>query len=187
MQEIVYTEFGVTSRITKYKVIGSELKGMRAGKPFTMNGEIYINHDGKLNHVEEIRFADKSGSELTRAQVKLDTDTRIGIVLICNDEVLLMKRIKPEREYYGFPGGHMREGESQTDALIRETEEELGLTVSKMKYYLIASTNGKGFGPERFYRIEYLNKPEITPEDPTDETTKFIWMRISEAQRLNNL
>lgn len=96
MQEIVYTEFGVTSRMIKYKAVGSELKGMRAGKPFTMNGEVYINHNGKLNKVEKVQFTDGSGNELIRTQVKLDTDTRIGIVIICNDEVLLMKRIKPE-------------------------------------------------------------------------------------------
>ncbi len=182
-----YTEFGVTSRIHSLELIGDELRGMRVGKPFRMDGEIRLNLNGSLNKVTKIKFYNQSGKEITNSQVKLDTTTRIGIIVISGEEVLLMKRTTPKREFYAYPGGHVREGETNEAAFIREAQEELGVGVSTEKFYFIASKQEEGFGPERFYSVKFNTKPKITPEDPDDETTKFEWVKITEAKRLSNL
>lgn len=182
-----YTEFGIKTKILKIKPVGGELKGMRSGKPFVQDGRIHINLNGKLNLVEGIEFFEEDGNPLSRLQVKLDTTTRIGIVLVTEGEVLLMKRIKPDRQFFAFPGGHVREGETNVEGLIRETQEELGLDIRKQKYHLISSLHEEGFGPERFYRVEFDKKPEVIPEDPDDDTTKLEWMKLEEAIRLENI
>lgn len=48
---------------------------------------------------------------------------------------------------YGFPGGKLEENESPTDAVIRETEEELGVTPTNIVYrdtYEALTPEGRG-------------------------------------------
>ena len=44
-------------------------------------------------------------------------------------EILLQNRVKTDWRGYCFPGGHVEPGESIVDAVIREIQEETGLTV----------------------------------------------------------
>ncbi len=54
---------------------------------------------------------------------------RASAVIIKNDKILLMHRIKDNREYYVLPGGGVEDGESAEQALTREIKEEAGLSV----------------------------------------------------------
>ena len=58
-----------------------------------------------------------------------------------NGKVVLQYR-SPEKTHwagYAFPGGHIEEGESLVESVIREIEEETGLTI--MNPHLIAVKN----------------------------------------------
>jgi 8-oxo-dGTP pyrophosphatase MutT (NUDIX family) len=54
---------------------------------------------------------------------------RVRAVIIENNSLLLVHRIKKDRDYYVFPGGGVEEGETDKDALVREVMEELGVVV----------------------------------------------------------
>lgn len=69
------------------------------------------------------------------AQPKLDTaaDGRprhysVGAIIEQNGTYLLFDRVKPPFGYAG-PAGHVDEGESPDDAIVREVQEETGLRV----------------------------------------------------------
>ena len=49
------------------------------------------------------------------------------------DRILLQNRVKEDWQGYTFPGGHVENGESFVDAVIREIKEETGLTIISPK------------------------------------------------------
>jgi 8-oxo-dGTP pyrophosphatase MutT (NUDIX family) len=57
--------------------------------------------------------------------------TRARAIIVENDLVLLMLRIRPDRTYWVFPGGGQEpEDATLRDTVIRECREELGLEVA---------------------------------------------------------
>lgn len=57
-----------------------------------------------------------------------------NMCMVCDStgNVLVEDRVDPDWPGVTFPGGHVENGESFTDAVIREVFEETGLTVSKL-------------------------------------------------------
>lgn len=57
----------------------------------------------------------------------------VELTVLCliqnGDEYLLQDRVKEDWKGYTLPGGHIENGESVVDAVIREMKEETGLTV----------------------------------------------------------
>lgn len=58
---------------------------------------------------------------------------RVELTTLCmvsrGEEILLQNRVKTDWRGYCFPGGHVEQGESIVDSVIREMQEETGLTV----------------------------------------------------------
>ena len=67
----------------------------------------------------------------------MDRTERVELTTLCmitrGDEILLQNRVKTEWRGYCFPGGHVEPGESIVDSVIREMQEETGLTVKNPK------------------------------------------------------
>ena len=62
--------------------------------------------------------------------------TFTNMCMVCDgDRVLVQDRLDPAWPGITFPGGHVEEGESFTDAVIREVWEETGLHVKKLQFY----------------------------------------------------
>lgn len=54
-----------------------------------------------------------------------------GLVVLKDDEILLVHSTNSPWNQLGIPKGHVEEGEDLLDAAIRETEEEIGIRISR--------------------------------------------------------
>ena len=70
---------------------------------------------------------------------------RGSAVLIENNQVALIKRLKNGATYYVFPGGGIEEGETPEEATKREAYEELGIDIAVKESIAEIDFNGKQF------------------------------------------
>ncbi|MEO4054749.1 NUDIX domain-containing protein [Solibacillus sp. CAU 1738] len=95
---------------------------------------------------------------------------RSTVVIVENDKVLLIKRVKDSKTYYVFPGGGVEQGETIEQAAIREAFEEVGVHVeltgllcevpfNGLQYYfeanIIGGVVGTGVGEEYTNSVAY--------------------------------
>jgi 8-oxo-dGTP diphosphatase len=115
----------------------------------------------------------------------------VNALFVLQQKVLLAKR-SPRRKAYpdlwSFPGGHVEEHESFSDALLRELREEVGVT------------------PIEFECIRFITDPNTTVDDPAtyhmyaitaweggdpkildDEHSELRWFTPAEAMSLPDL
>lgn len=65
---------------------------------------------------------------------KTEPTVFMNMCMICSGgKVLVQERKKQDWPGIAFPGGHVEEGESFTEAVIREVWEETGLTISALR------------------------------------------------------
>jgi 8-oxo-dGTP pyrophosphatase MutT (NUDIX family) len=188
MDKITFVEFGVTSTILKHHKISIKLKGMRNGKPFTSEDKILINIGEELHEVDSIEFTDSEGARIDRKDVRLDTEKRISGIIYNSSEVLLLKNVSSSKEFYCFPGGHNREGESEIETLEREMLEETGIDIKGSKITLLKKIHQQGFGPESFYLINFgSSKINFKDESGTEMQTALEIIKIKELKDIDNL
>ncbi len=115
---------------------------------------------------------------------------RSAVIIVENDHVALIERVRDGHIYYMFPGGTIEDGETAETAATREAEEELGVTVElqglvavvtfhdQAQYYYQATISagqfGSGTGEELSsnatsargsYRPVWLARHNLTHED----------------------
>ncbi len=113
----------------------------------------------------------------------------VHIILINDNKILLQKRkgSKLWPGYYALPAGHIDEGETQYDALVREAKEELGIEINPndiINNYVVLRRNffeidGKILEPYIDYYFEikkYNGVPKIIEEDKCDE---LLWADVN--------
>jgi len=111
----------------------------------------------------------------------------VGII-IKNDKILLIRRIKEGEEYYVFPGGGVME-ESVKDALIREINEELSLSVTIDK--LLFKIENQGREEHYFLVKEFIGKLKLGGEENErmNKNNQYYpqWISLRGLSRINNL
>ena len=113
----------------------------------------------------------------------------VGII-VNNGKVLLMHRVKHDKEYYVFPGGGVEEGETVEQALLREVNEETSLEVKieKLLYHHIYNSNTEQF----FYLCSYISgEPKLGDGNESrtmaQSTANFynpVWCEIKKLPEL---
>lgn len=109
-------------------------------------------------------------------------------VVIENNKVALIKRVRAGQEYYVFPGGGIEQEESPEQAAIRETFEELGVHVvikgslgivnyNGVQYFFIAEIIGGTFGTGKGeeFRDECRNRGTYEP----------MWVELEQLSSLD--
>jgi 8-oxo-dGTP pyrophosphatase MutT (NUDIX family) len=111
-------------------------------------------------------------------------------IIVKDDNILVMFRRKNGREYYVFPGGHMRKNEKPIEAVEREVEEETTVRVRNLR---VAYKFINYLEPQR---IEYYfvgewvsGEPQLSGEESRacndDNYYNPMWVKISEIPELN--
>jgi 8-oxo-dGTP diphosphatase len=87
----------------------------------------------------------------------LNKDRASGII-IQNGQVLIIHRIRNNKEYWVFPGGSVENNETIEEALVRELSEELGIKVEHKEFLFKMENAG------RFEHYFLITKYEGTPK-----------------------
>lgn len=114
--------------------------------------------------------------------MELRKEKSCGCIIIKDNKVLLV--YEKRRNFWGFPKGHVEEGENELETAVREVKEEVGLDVEideKKRYvlnYIIRDEIDKT-------TVLYLAKPkseQIVMQESEIENVK--WCEFEEALEL---
>ena len=114
---------------------------------------------------------------------------RAGVIVWSGDEILLIQRIKGDRQYWVIPGGGIDKGETSLEAACRELREELELVVQQDQLRLICQITSQG-NDETYYQIEIEKKEFVIhgeEKERSNEKNVYIptWIRKDELQELD--
>lgn len=115
--------------------------------------------------------------------MKLRKEKSCGCIIIKNRKVLLV--YEKNRNFWGFPKGHMEEGENEIQTALREVKEEVGLEVEidEQKRYTLNYIIRDEIDKTTVLYIATPKSEEIIMQESEIENTK--WCDFDEA--LNTL
>jgi len=122
------------------------------------------------------------------SKIKLGDNEHIGVAVIFieNDEgkFLIQKTSKEKGGEFSTTGGHVLEGETPLEAIIRETEEEIGLTLNKEEIidlgYMLYDL------PIRFIFFVHKNIDICSLKLQTEEVEYITYMTKEEINEIIN-
>lgn len=113
---------------------------------------------------------------------------RGSAVIIENDKVVLIKRVKADCVYFVFPGGGIEEGETPEEATKRETYEELGVLIYIQEKFGEVEFNGT----EYYFQAVIVDGvfgtgkgDEFLMSDSDRGTYTPMWVEINNLSNLN--
>lgn len=129
-------------------------------------------------HQDTVRFNQpKEGTVQT--STASDIRIRVAGIFIDSHRRVLVQRKRGD-EYWALPGGRLEYGETLTECLEREFEEELGITIAVQDQVLVGE-NFFTHGDDTIHSIEFYYtitadfKPD-TPIDPREPDLEFTWL-----------
>ena len=84
----------------------------------------------------------------------------------------LIRRVRDSHTYFDFPGSAVRDGESPSDAAVREAQDELGVRVVLGPRLLIEEFRGQ--------TIHYFSAHVVDGEFGSGAGDEPFWMEVSE-------
>jgi len=114
--------------------------------------------------------------------------TRVSIIVIRDGNLLLIKRVKPNKTYYTFPGGTVENDETPEQAVVREGLEELSCPVKIDKLLFEDKTDDRHdyyFLIKDFEGEPRMGEPEAS-RISEDNNYIFEWIPIDKIQELDN-
>ena len=142
---------------------------IKAGHDPKQSMAIAYSNARKSHGVDEIETEEIKESHKRDLKQEPDSKLVAFIVYTDDDKILWMKRTKDDT--WGFPGGHVEDGESAIEGAIRESREEI-MHVPETGLQLIYS--------EGRVRLFGCNDGEFKPE-LNEEHSKFMWATIEDA------
>lgn len=113
---------------------------------------------------------------------------RAAIILMEEEQVALIKRMRNGHTYYVFPGGGIESGETPEEAAFREAREELGIEVK------IGSCTFELSGPVReYYFTAFIisgefgtgTGEEFSEAEPERGSYEAVWMPLEMLSLIN--
>ncbi len=116
-------------------------------------------------------------------------EKRVSAVIINDGNILLIKRVKPDKMYYTFPGGGVEEGENEKHAMWREIKEELSINARVKQMLFEVENQGR---KELYFLIgECVGIPKLggpEKERMTEENQYYIeWVPLLKIRRMDNV
>lgn len=116
---------------------------------------------------------------------------RVRAIIIQNNQILLIKRIKQDKKYWVFPGGGVESSDSSPEAALkRECQEELGIQVKVEELFDTYNGNEK----ELFFlcnvisgQIDKIGGPEASRDKSISGEYEPIWLPIGNIANKNIL
>jgi len=109
-------------------------------------------------------------------------------VIIRNNKILLLSRIKKGWQFFCFPGGGIEPGETPERAVVREIEEECSSKNKIIKFLFKFKTEDR---EAYYYLIDLENEepilggPEINRQRE-ENRYEFVWLDLQEFAKLEN-
>jgi mutator protein MutT len=112
--------------------------------------------------------------------------------LFVRDGMVLLARRSPHRAAYpglwSFPGGHVEQGETLAEALVREVQEEVGVTPTTFSFLAsIADPNTSETDPAAYQMYAVTRWDGGEPVLLGDEHSELCWFKPAVAKTLSDL
>ncbi|HEX8974050.1 MAG TPA: NUDIX domain-containing protein [Patescibacteria group bacterium] len=119
---------------------------------------------------------------------------RVRAIIVKDDSLLTMKRVKSNETYWVFPGGGIENDEDNVAAMIRECREELGVDVEVLELMFENSFFRKEDGEQReyFYKCNIVggelgtgDGPEYQENSGYEGTHELEWIKLGELKKFD--
>lgn len=149
----------------------------------------------QMEYLDIISESDQIIGSKPRSEVHRDgfLHREIHVWLFDEDGNIYFQKRPPEAPSAGLldatVGGHVRTGETYTQALVRKTQEETGVSSEESGFVFLGFSRNKEVRPRankvnNFLRASYVYKQAISPNDlqPQKETTVFEYIHKDELE-----